>query len=362
MSKKSDKFLRFAGNRGNVSSVLVIRNGLVGDTIFVTPVLDRLRATFPEARIDMAAGEKSTVLLQGNPGINNVYPIPSRFSAKEHAKLFLSLRKYHYDIAVVQESNSHYTLMAGLVGARYTVGFENKLDWLLSYSVAWPSGVHAVFAELETVRTWTDSREPVTTSLAVAEEEIDEARRILLSNGITQIDRIVCIHPGCSGRESKREWVPEYYARLSDLLTRNNGAQVVLDGIPQDKMIIEKILSRVELKAVSILGQTSLRQFLGLMRLSRVLVGPDTGTLHLATAVGTPVVMLIGPTDPVDTGPYDPTGRSRVLRTELPCIGCFLRNPRPPEWEKCKDLYPVTCMQSLSPESVYQELIALLGW
>ncbi len=347
---------------GGVDRVLVIRNGLIGDTLFVTPVFDRLHATFPNAHLDMAASEKSTSLLKNYSIISNFFPIPTRFSVWTHAKLFLSLRKFHYDVVVVQETNSHYTLMAKLVGARYAVGFDNKLSRLLDHSVAWPSGVHAVVAELETVRRWTISDQPLLVNLPVTDEEVRQARDILLSSGVRELDRLVCIHPGCSGRESKREWAPEYYAAVADRLIEDHGAEVVLDGIAQDQLIVEKIMSNMRHKSVSILGKTNLRQFLGLMKLSKILLGPDTGTLHLATAVGTPVLMVIGPTDPGDTGPYDPSGRSKVLRTELPCIGCALRNPKPTQWDVCKDLYPVVCMKNLKPDLVYESIVDTLGW
>ncbi len=341
---------------------MVIRNGLIGDTIFVIPVFDRLHATFPNARLDVATSERSIPLLGNNQSLSNVFPIPTRFSVWAHMRFFLSLRRFRYDIVVVQESNSHYTLMAKLVGARFVVGFDNKLSRFLSYSVAWPSGVHAVIAELETVRGWTDSNRPVVINLPVADEDIEQAREILVSNGAQRLDKVVCIHPGCSGKESKREWLPEYYAAVADRLIENHGAEIVLDGISQDKAIIDKIISCMRHTCVSVLGKTNLRQFLGLMKLSKLLLGPDTGTLHLATAVGTPVVMLIGPTDPVDTGPFDPLGVSKVLRSELPCIGCSLRNPKPTQWEICKDLYPVVCMKKLVPELVYAEILNALGW
>lgn len=360
MGNKETGFLAFVGARENVKRILVVRNGMIGDTAFVMPVFSKLRETFPDAKLDAAANQKTLSLFKNVPGIDNILPIPKDFSILKHAFFFVSLRKYHYDVAVVQESNSHYVLMARLTGAKYIAGFDNKLNRFLDYHVPWPPNVHAVLAELATVGEWTTPGVPGTASLVATENETEDAKSIMRSCGAANFDKLVCMHPGCSGKESKREWVPEYYSELSDMLIEKDGVQVVFDGVKQDRHLIEKIMSNMRNSAVSIVGKTSVRQFLGVVKLSKALVGPDTGTSHLAVAVGTPVIMLIGPSDPVDTGPFDPSGKSKGMYTEMPCIGCVRRDPKPEQWNICKDLYPVVCMNKLTPELVYKEVRAVL--
>lgn len=335
---------------------------MIGDTVFVMPVISKLRATFPNAKLDVASNRKTLPLFENIPGIDNLFPIPKDFSILKHAKLFLSLRKHRYDVAVVQESNSHYVLMARLTGAKYIAGFANKLNRLLDYSVPWPPDVHAVEAELATVREWSTPGLPETAAIVVSEREVAEAETLLRAQGVPEFDRLICIHPGCSGKESKREWVPEYYSRLSDMLIERHGARVVFDGVEQDRHLIDRIMSDMRNTAVSILGKTTVRQFLAVVKLSKALVGPDTGTTHLAVAAGTPAVMLIGPSDPVDTGPFDSSGRSKAMYTEMPCIGCVRKDPKPEQWDACRDLYPVVCMTKLKPESVYEGMCEVLGW
>lgn len=185
MSKsRREKFLEFARNSTNVNRILVIRNGLIGDTVFVTPVLKRLRDNFTNARLDFATSAKSLPLLKYYPLVNAIYSIPGRFSVVEHSKFFFSLRKFHYDIVVVQEVNPHYILMAKLVKGKFLIGFKNSFEFLSDFSVNRPIGVHAVLAETETVRQWTNSISPVATELPITAEELTESRNLLLGNGV----------------------------------------------------------------------------------------------------------------------------------------------------------------------------------
>ncbi len=357
---KEDRFLKFVENPENIRRILVIRNGLIGDTVFMTPVLERLRENFRDASVDVAISVKSTRVLENCSHINKIFPIPTDYSFLGHAAFFFSLRKFHYDIAIIQEVNSHYVLMSKLLGAKYIAGFKNSLSFLLDHAVPRPAHVHTVLAELETVKGWTNSISPVATHLEITENEEVEAREILRSNGVSMFDSIVSIHPGCSGTRSLREWLPEHYGTLADLLIENAGVEIVFCGVEQDRRLIEKIVAGMKNRHVSIAGKTNLRQLFGVLKLSRVVVSPDTGTAHIANAVGTPAVMLFGPSDPVDTGPVDPSGRSAVVRADLPCIGCFHRDPKPAQWEVCKTMYPPICMRELDPQVVYEVIAKVL--
>jgi ADP-heptose:LPS heptosyltransferase len=361
LESQNEKFFGFVRNPTDVNSILVIRNGLVGDTVFVTPVLKRLRDNFPNARLDFATSANSLPLLKYYPYVDAIYAIPNRYSVKEHSRFFFSLRKFHYDIVIVQEVNSHYILMAKLAMGKYLVGFKNSLEFLSDFSVSRPTGVHAVLAELETVREWTNLISPVATELPITAEELKDARDLLVANGVIDLDAIVCIHPGCSGKDSEKEWVPEYYAELADSLIQNQKMEIVFEGVEGERELVDRIIAKMKFPSVSLIGKTDLRQVLGVLKASRVVIGSDTGTLHMANAVGAPVVMLFGRTDPMDTGPFDPSGSSKFLRVDLPCIGCVHRYPTPSQWEICKNTHPVLCMEKLAPQIVYQAVIEVLN-
>ncbi len=332
----------------------------MGDTVFVTPVLRRLRDNFPDAVLDFAASNKSVPLMKDVPLVDDVFPIPADYSVASHSRFFLGLRKRRYDVVVIQEVNSHYAAMATLTGGKFLVGFQNSLGFLLDYFVPRPHGVHAALAELETVNGWTTQMTPPATELAVSNEEMMLGRDILASSGIESFANLVCIHPACSSPNSDKDWKVEYFAEVADLLIRDLKVDIIFEGIGSEREMIDTIRSKMKFPAVTLAGKTNLRQVLGVLKACRLVIGPDTGTMHLANAVGTPVVMLFGRTDPIDTGPFDCTGRSKFVRVDLPCIGCVHRTPVPDQWEICKNIRPVYCMEQLFPQIVYDAAVEAL--
>jgi ADP-heptose:LPS heptosyltransferase len=352
LTNKKGRFLRFVGERERIKSILVIRNGLLGDVVSITPVLQRLHSTFGGAAIDVVVSEKSITLLDGFPGIRNVFSLSAKFSLLKHIRLFLHLRRYRYDIIAVEEANSHYTIMARLAGAKYFCGMDNSLGKLLDLPVPRSPGLHTVEAQIETVLEWTDSSANHGTLLAVKEEEKKSAKEYLHHLKISDNDYLVCLHPGCSAPNSVRQWLPVRYSELADNLVEKYNAKIIFTGVQQDQREVESIRAGMRHSSVSLVGLTSLRQLISFLDRADLVVGPDTGTLHIACALQTPVVMLMGFADPLETGPYDPRKISRYVRVDLPCIGCATRAPKPQQWEWCKENRPVLCMETLLVERV----------
>ncbi len=121
---------------------------------------------------------------------------------------------------------------------------------------------------------------------------------------------------------------------------------VLFTGLEKEK--IERIRTLMTREAINLAGETSLIELACLYRRSALVVTTDSGPMHIAAAVGTPVIALFGPTDPARTGPF---GKGhRVIRAEVPCSPCFRK--------KCKHC---ECMARIRPEEVFQAVGALLG-
>lgn len=354
------RFNDFVRDRSNVRSILVLRNGLMGDVVFATAVIRALQSSFPLAAVDAAVSERSAALLNEFPFLRHVHGIPEGTSLAREAGFYASLRPFRYDIVVLLESNSHYALMSALVGGRFVVGFGSSLDMFLDVPVPWNNGVHAVLAELESVRGWTDPAIEPAMMLEVSAQEADAADRRLNELGIPPGRPVICIHPGCNEPDSPRQWSGERYAGLASALSGRHQAPVVFTGTGKDRSEIEGIRSLINGQSVNLAGETSVREFMAILRRAAIVVGPDTGALHIAVALGTPVVMLMGFTDPADTGPFDASGRSRIVRVGLPCSPCMPLDPKPLQWETCKLRRPVLCMDLLTVEAVLEACSGIL--
>lgn len=348
--RKIKKFYDYLSHHKGNLKILVLRCGRIGDVVFITPVLDRLVRTFPGAEIDVLVSDSSKDVLKNFAGIRNIFSLPSNLSLIKQIPFFLGLRKNNYDIFLNQEINSHYTIMGKLVGVKYFVGFVNKLDFLLD--VTFLRKGHAVEAEQEIVKSWTNSNKNEPTSLHVDETENLRAVNLLKENSLSVDDFIVCFQVGASEKNSVRQWENDKISKLADIIIEKYNAKIIFTGTKQEYPEVNEVMNLMKNNAVSLVEKTSVRDLIALLKHVKLVVGPDTGTLHIANAVNIPVVMYMGWADPADTGPYDVSGDSKFANVSLDCLPCNHANPKPAQWEECKEKRPTLCMELLQVDQV----------
>jgi heptosyltransferase-1 len=147
---------------------------------------------------------------------------------------------------------------------------------------------------------------------------------------------LAVLHPGA--RWASKLWPPASWARLGEWLSQR-GFQVAITGSAADQELVGGIIGQSQAPLINLAGRTSLAELAGVLRQAAVAVTPDTGAMHLAAALGTPVVALFGPTAPWRTGPFGPG--HQVVRLDLPCSPCFQRQCPEPR-----------CLTDLTPEMV----------
>jgi lipopolysaccharide heptosyltransferase II len=167
----------------------------------------------------------------------------------------------------------------------------------------------------------------------------------------------VAIHVGARNGQAKR-WPPAHIATLAERLTRELDALVVLTGAPNEADLAAAVVRRCSAHVLNLIGRTTVPELAALLAASDLCVSGDSGPMHVACAVGTPVVALHGPTDPAQSGPTAPD--AIVLRRELWCAPCY--DPR--ETAECRFGNPV-CMKELAPSLVFAAVrrqLARHGW
>jgi 3-deoxy-D-manno-octulosonic-acid transferase/heptosyltransferase-1 len=150
-----------------------------------------------------------------------------------------------------------------------------------------------------------------------------------------------------AGWETKR-WDGEKMAALADRLIRTYNAHVIYTGAAGDMQYINAIIALMQHPALNAAGKTTLQELACLISRARLFVTTDSGPMHLAAAVGTPVVALFGPTAPWRTGPY--TERARIVRTQAPCSPCYKR--------KCDEMI---CMNEIGVDEVMDAAALFMG-
>jgi lipopolysaccharide heptosyltransferase II len=342
--------------------ILVLRLDLIGDLVLSLTLVRVLKRSYPEAKIDLVALPSSATIAKADPDLATIIPYdpnvwrrPKALVSLKHwrdaIRLLRQLRGRKYDLAV-SVFGPWAGLLALLSGAPRRVGFgEESYPGFMTDSVKgrhWRRGDHQhevdyclKLASAAGAQTTEDDRVP---HLAVDPQAREEVAQLLEQVGLQTAKPLIACHVSSHNGQSKR-WPLPYWATLLDRLIREDGASIVLTGAPNDIPFIEAMTARMQEKAVVLAGKTSLPQLAALFERCDLLISGDSGPMHIAAAVGSPLIAIHGPTDPAMSGPVSP--RARVLRSPIWCSPCYhAQGPA-----NCR-FYTTQCMKDITPDQV----------
>ena len=305
-------------------AVLVMGPNWVGDAVMSTPLLANLRRALPQARIDFLVPRYMAPLFEEHPAIDRVLIRDDRLPWPGRLADLMALRRHQYNAAILLPNSFRAALYGWLVGSPVRVGYATDgRRWLLTHPVqamkggAPPHQVEAYLQLLGAIGLPVVEQSPMLTVTAKAERAADH---LWTTHGLGRDDRVVGICPGAAFGPAKRWW-PERFAALADRLIVEQGCRVVFFGSPPEIPLVERIRTVMVQEATSLAGRDRLDSFVALATRCTLMVTNDSGSMHLASAVGVPVVSVFGPTDPRRTGPISRV--ATVVRHDLPCSPCF---------------------------------------
>jgi len=321
--------------------ILAVRLGSLGDIVHALPAVASLRAAFPAGRLDWLVETRWREFVVRNPDVNQVVAVDTLSWRRralapvtwgEIRSAVRALRAAGYDLAVDFQGLFKSALLARLSGAPRRIGFERgslkepAAATFYTETVRPATGAHVIEMNLALARAAGAAGDDRRFSLPTSPEEEGSLEAILRRQQIRG-DYFV-LSPG-GGWGSKR-WPPERYAQLHNELARRTGWRSFLNAGPGEEELVSRIVAGCRVTR-PVNSPLTLGQLIALLRRARVVVAGDTGPLHLAAALGTPVVGLYGPTDPARNGPVGPegSGRAAVLHhAELATI-TYKREERP---------------------------------
>ncbi len=298
-------------------------------------MLRALRAGFPEATIGVT-GPVAHLIAPG-PWVDHLLPPPPPWPLWPN--WLRSIRRGEFELALILPNSFQSALAIRLAGVPRRIGYATDgRSWLLTTALPRSKGVHQAQAYVGLLSPLSIVAPACALDYPVRPQAEAEAGRLWEKVGLGQRPT-AGIHLGAAFGPSKLWW-PERYAQLADRLRSRHGVDVVFLGSPGERRLWQNVAERLDHPAPSLVGQDRLEILPALLRRCRVLVSGDTGAMHLAAAVGVPVVALFGPTDPRLTHPLG-EGHT-VIWKQVPCAPCFL--PR------CPIDHP--CMGQISVEEV----------
>jgi ADP-heptose:LPS heptosyltransferase len=341
--------------------ILLLRLERIGDLLMALPAIGHVRTLAPDAQIDLIVGSWNQSLAGAIPGIDRVETLDARWLAREGAPAGMpallrrarAWRARRYDLALNFEPDIRSNLLMALSGARWRAGFRTGGGGaLLDVALDYDTRAHTTDNAVRLVGAAFGRSVPASSvTLALPDEAVRAARAILPAG---RRSPLVGIH--VSGGRAIKQWDPGRFADVAVRLTREHGATIVLTGSLADRPLTSQIKGVIPAsQLVDAAGDLDLPTLAALLRELDLLLIGDTGPMHLAAAVGTPVVAVFGPSDPVryaTRGPID-----RVVRVDLPCSPCN-RIRRPPT--RCAGHTP-DCLTGVSGDQVYAAVVSALA-
>jgi lipopolysaccharide heptosyltransferase I len=317
---------------------LLVKLSSFGDVLHALPTLEGLRTAFPTAHITWLAEAAFAPLLLGHPALDEVWPVPrvrpGRSAGREELLQLLSLarrvRAATFDLVIDLQGLLKSAMWVALSKSPRKVGYHRtrELSYLaLTERLApYDPEAHAVWRYLNVARHLGAPPAPPRFRLGLTP---------VLPPALLPSDRpLAVLHPGA--RWATKLWPAASWAHLADWLIKEKGLAVVITGSAGDRELAAQICAQMQEKPWNLAGRTGLPELAGIMQQARLAVTADTGPMHLAAALGTPVAAVFGPTSPWRTGPFG--AGHRVVRLGVACSPCFRR--RCPEPRCLLDLPP----------------------
>jgi heptosyltransferase-2 len=333
-----------------VRRILIRQVNWLGDAVLSLPAVEALHRRFPQAEVVLLARGWVEGLFEGHPAVQRVMALPHGGGPSGLAarwRLARALRAQGFDLAVVLPNSFDAALTPWLAGIPRRVGFSaDGRRWLLTDPVPRPRrrpGRHQAESYLDLARAL-GATGSADLQLPVSDRAHGRAAALLCTAGIAVGDALVAIGPGSIYGGAKR-WPADGFARVADALVERRGARIVLVGSAREGAILAEVASRMRQPVVNLAGRTELPALAGVLARARLLLANDSGAMHLAAAVGTPVAAVFGPTDADATAPLG--GGHRIVREPVPCSPCLFR--------EC----PIDhrCMRRLGVERVLREVL-----
>jgi len=339
--------------------ILIRATNWVGDAIMALPALRAVRHKFSDAQIAIVARPYVADIYTGQGICDELIPYDSKGPHrgwKGRELLAKELRIRRFETALLFQNAFDAAWLAWRAQVPQRIGYaRDGRSFLLTTAVPVPKAgeiaAHEQFYYLELLRRvgWIDKlAEDAHITLQVSEAARERARRILQEAGVRPNVRRVAVGAGASYGSAKC-WPPDRFAKaLNDLLARGD-ADILLFGTTGEATVSAAIASALQRPPIDLTGRTSIADLPALLSHCHLFLGNDSGAMHVAAAVGLPVVAVFGPTDPDGTAPVTP--KATIVQQKPYCSPCFLR--------RCPTDH--RCMTAVTPEMVELALHARLA-
>jgi lipopolysaccharide heptosyltransferase II len=314
----------------NPKKILVVQSHLIGDLVMATPMLRTLRKAYPDSQISLLANEFAADLLEGLTSIDRIITMKFPWSMYDHRlknlinvlSVIRKLRKEKFDLAIDAQIDMRNVLLMFLIGAKTRLGYDITGGGIfLTDAPEFPDDKNNLLdARLSLLECLGIDCPDKSTELQIMQEAKEWVESYLAQNNLNE-NRLVAIHPGASVKE--KLWQSEKFAEVVDYLANKGFEPVIIEG-PNDSDTVNSIVSLC--KTYPPIFKSNLKNVVAFISRCCLIICLDSAAIHLAAAVGTPVVAIYGPKWPELTRPsrdnMDSIGTESVIRKVDELLAC----------------------------------------
>jgi heptosyltransferase II len=324
--------------------ILVVGPSWIGDTVLAQPLLTLLHQRHPNLKLDFLAPAWTFPVVRRMPEVRRAIANPfqhGELKLRERRRLGVALRAERYDQAIVLPNTLKSAFVPVFARVKRRTGYSGEMRWGTLNDVRLLDPLALPQMAQRYAALGLDARESLPAVLPRPHLTVDDAQRVATLNalGLAGVSRAVALCPGAEYGPAKR-WPPSYFAELAKTLTAAGDA-VWLIGSAKDAPIAQDIVRLSGGACLDLCGKTSLDQAIDLLASARLAITNDSGLMHVAAAVGTPLIAIYGSSTPDHTPPMSP--RAQIVKLDMPCSPCF---------ERTCPLGHFNCMMLLKPERV----------
>ena len=338
-----------------MENILVVKLSAIGDVIHALPVSYAIKEQYPEAHLTWVVEQAAYAILADNPCIDELILFEkAKFRSiggflREIGPFRRRLRAHRYDASLDLQGLFKSAAIAWNAGAKLRIGTANMREG--AHLVSRPvRGAHAeghiVERYLDVARALGCRVGEVRFPVSVSDRDRMAADTLLAREGVQEGRPFVAFAVGANW--PNKRWPVEHFAALAGRLYHAHYVPVLVGGGRLDATLAEDILRASEIPPVNLVGRTNLKQLAHVFTRAALVLGGDTGPVHLAAGLGTPTVMLMGPTDANRNGPYGQL--QNAIEVDRSCRGCWKR--------ACPK--GLDCLAAITPDAVAAKIGAVL--
>lgn len=315
--------------------ILITRTDRIGDVLLSTPAIKALRKSFPQSHVALMVRPYARDIALGNPYLDEVI-IYDKYRAQrsfwKSMAFAWGLRKKRFDLALILHPTNRMHLVSALAGIKRRVGFNRKLGFLLTDKIEHQKQQgqkHELEYTLDVLRTLGFEPEDKDLFMPIRKDSEMYIEELLSRETAGRAcGKMVALHPGASC--PSKIWPAERFAQVADKLAGEFKVRVVVVAGPDDVDKGKKLISLMRCGCIDACGRTTLSQLASLLRRCCLFISNDSGPVHIAAAVGVPVVAIFGRGQPgLSPRRWGPTGKDDiVLHKDVGCRECLAHNCR----------------------------------